>query len=380
MKKIKTNPSLSVLVLSSTPDLCGTLSVFPENECRPVSADNILKALDMLSRMPFDVLLADMEELRKDMVKLLIRAKKQDPAIHPVLLTDAEEKLPSPEIAERSVITYISKKCDAKQFRALIRKRTQTLQWQKRMLNILDVVILYSVCAENLLLRINSAKNAGEENGEIFFEKGTISSARCGNRLGEDAFYEIMKWENGRFSEQRMVKARQRDIFRKRDDLLTEVIRYHDSEIRLMKTVEFNISDMAEETEIAAADSADSDELADFAYRLSILQILKELREKSGLLENALVTDMQGNILSSLNSETSEDMSIFIRDSLIFRHSRWPEEEGMEEMIVFCKQGITMLFPVSDKGILGVRSLHHNFGMIRSNCEPFVKRLATILR
>ncbi len=77
MKKIKTNPSLSVLVLSSTPDLCGTLSVFPENECRPVSADNILKALDLLSRIPFDVLLADMEELRKDMVKLLIRAKKQ---------------------------------------------------------------------------------------------------------------------------------------------------------------------------------------------------------------------------------------------------------------------------------------------------------------
>ncbi len=389
----KKHTALSILAVSREPHLCSALTACPEQECRVFPAETVLKALDMLSHTPFDILLADLEDCKKDLVKLFVMAKKKEPGLHLVTAMDPDTVLPEGKIREHSLITFIGKPFTADEFGQEIQSAMQDAERRKHPLRMFDAVLLYSLCRENLMLTVTRQISTEKTSGNICFENGGIRSADCGSLLGEDAFYEIMRWENVRFAERRGETAKFRDITRTRDDLLLEVIRHSDQEIRMMATQEFRVDEVCPDSSVSAASDGSEkkageqnpseEELTALACRLGICKILKELREGMDSLENAFVTDREGVILAELYSESAQPLHRILMNALNFcyrQQSLWPESEGLEEMILFCRKGIIMLFPVSDMGIMGIAARHHNFGLVRQNCETASAQIEKILR
>ncbi|MGE0085991.1 MAG: DUF4388 domain-containing protein [Desulfococcaceae bacterium] len=385
----KNDSSLSILTVSSEPHLCGALTAYPEYECRVFPAGTILKALDMLSQTPFDILLADLENCKKDIVKLFVMAKKKEPGIRLVAAMDADTGIPAGKISENSMISFIRKPVTAEDFTQKIRQRMEEPGNQRHPLSVFDVVLLYSLCRENLMMTVTRQSRTEKNSGNIYFENGGISSAVCGSLFGEDAFYEIMRWTEVRFSERRGETAKFRNITRTGEDLFLEVIRHSDREMRMMATQEFRVDEVNPDLPVSAAPeketgekSSSEEELTALAYRVGISKILKELKECADSVENALVTDREGVILAELCPESAQSLHRIIMNTLNFcyKQSQWPESEGFGEMILFCQKGITMLFPVSDRGIMGIAARHHNFGLIRQNCENAAVQIEKILR
>lgn len=98
--------------------------------------------------------------------------------------------------------------------------------------------------------------------------------------------------------------------------------------------------------------------------------------------ENAIVTDREGRILAELCPESAQSLHRLVMNAVNFcyKQSQWPESEGLGEMLLFCQKGIIMLFPVSDRGIMGIAARHHNFGLIRQSCESAVAQIEKIFR
>ncbi len=72
----------------------------------------------------------------------------------------------------------------------------------------------------------------GDETGAIFFREGDVVHAELGARTGEDAFFEIVTWEGGRFTVQTNVFTALRTIQKKCAHLLLEAHRLHDERRR----------------------------------------------------------------------------------------------------------------------------------------------------
>ncbi len=389
MEISKNDSVLSILAVSSEQNLCSALTAVPENECRVFSASTVLKALDMLSQTPFDILLADLEECRKDMVKLFVMAKKKEPGVHPVVALDAEAEIPAGKISENSMITFIRKPVSAADFDQKVRTRMRAMGRQKHPLTMFDVVLLYSLCRETLMLTVTRQSRTEKISGTIYFETGGISSAVYGSLPGEEAFYEIMRWKDVRFTERRGETAKSRDITRPMDDLLLEVIRNYDREMRMMETQEFRVDNLISDSPVSAVPekgagepNTGEEELTALACRVGISKILKELKERMDSLENAVVTDREGFMLAGLYPETAGVLHSIMMNTLKFcyKQSLWPESEGLAEMIIFCRKGITMLFPVPDKWIIGITARHHNFGLIRQEGENTAAMIGKIFR
>ncbi|MEZ4524724.1 MAG: DUF4388 domain-containing protein [Desulfobacterales bacterium] len=385
----KNDSVLSLLAVSSEPHLCSALTAYAKNECSVFPAETVLKALDMLSQAPFDILLADLEDCKRDIVKLFVMAKKKEPGLHLVAAMDADTGMPEGKIMEHSRITFIGKPFTADDFGQKIRAGMRDAERRTHPLSIFDVVLLYSLCRENLMLTVTRQCRTEKNSGTLYFENGGISSAGSGSLLGEDAFYEIMRWTDVRFAERRGETAKFRDITRTREDLLLEVIRHSDRELRMMATQEFRVDEVtpvlsvSDGSEKESGDQNPSEaELTALACRLGISKILKELRDGTDSLENAIVTDTEGMILAELYPESAQPLHRIVMNALDFcyKQSLWPESEGLEEMLLFCQKGIIMLFPVSDKGIMGIAVRHHNFGLIRQICENAAAQIEKILR
>jgi predicted regulator of Ras-like GTPase activity (Roadblock/LC7/MglB family) len=66
------------------------------------------------------------------------------------------------------------------------------------------------------------------ERGIIYFDDGNIIHAEIGDWKGEDAFYEILSWQGGRFSQKKGVHAPRETISKSWQNLLLEGLRQLD--------------------------------------------------------------------------------------------------------------------------------------------------------
>jgi hypothetical protein len=78
---------------------------------------------------------------------------------------------------------------------------------------------------------------AGRRSGLIFFRDGQIIHAEQGARLGDEAFYAIMKWTGGRFSLQPNVSSTRSTISKNWQFLLLEAHRLIDEEGAVLEPV-----------------------------------------------------------------------------------------------------------------------------------------------
>lgn len=71
-----------------------------------------------------------------------------------------------------------------------------------------DLIQIYTVALADGALTIRS----GTERGTIWFERGEMVHAECGEVTGEEAVYQLLRWHNGQFSLDAGARATQRTI------------------------------------------------------------------------------------------------------------------------------------------------------------------------
>lgn len=87
-----------------------------------------------------------------------------------------------------------------------------------------DLMQLVCLAQANLVLSIE----AGESSGIVHIRSGRICHAQVDQLEGEEAFFEILHWENGRFDSRKLPDVEIRTIDKSVEYLLVEAMRYRD--------------------------------------------------------------------------------------------------------------------------------------------------------
>jgi len=89
-----------------------------------------------------------------------------------------------------------------------------------------DLIQIYTVSLADGALTLRR----GQESGTIWFERGAIVHAACGSDTGEEAVYQLMRWNDGQFSHDTNSRAPMHTISRSWQEVLLESCQRLDEE------------------------------------------------------------------------------------------------------------------------------------------------------
>lgn len=189
------------------------------------TADAGARAIALLESEPFNLLLVDLRMPTMDGFQVLAIVRRKFPTLRVVVMTAAEDEqfrarsyamgidlyMEKPKTG-KEIINFVDciesmlEKDDAGGFRGV---QSKTL---------VDIIQLECLTQSSAILKISSA--VGE--GRIWIQKGEIIDAASGDRLGKDAFLEMLSWRAGSFEILPNDIPRPRTIFSSYENLLME--------------------------------------------------------------------------------------------------------------------------------------------------------------
>lgn len=145
------------------------------------------------------------------------------------------------------------------------------------------------------------------------------------------------------------------------------------------------------EEEVARKREEASDEAQPLAARLSaqltepLQSILAELQTESGDLDNAVITDASGALVSAIRGASAQTESATV-SALVTRladfHVQAEQELGLgplSEGLILSEHGLMLIYLVEQLGALGVTALKENQGMLRWNCKEALEKITETL-
>ena len=114
----------TILIVDDEADLVAGLqrTIAMETECRVLTAENGVQALQILSQTPIDVVLADIRMPRMDGLSLLEQIKSRDPAVTVIMMTAYGTIEKAVEAIKKGAYDLIQKPLDEQQLFHLLRK------------------------------------------------------------------------------------------------------------------------------------------------------------------------------------------------------------------------------------------------------------------
>jgi len=190
------------------------------------------KALEILERNPIDVVVSDIRMPDIDGLQLLTEIKKRYPQTKVILMTAYGSPELRKEASKRGSIFYIEKPFEIDRLNELIRR---ALAGEKRgfageILNLQLVDILQMGCLGKFTMAL--VVTQGEQEGVIYIDNGEIVHAEVDGMEGEEAFFAILDWEEGRFISHSGVLPPKKTITVPWERLLLEGVRRKDEEVQ----------------------------------------------------------------------------------------------------------------------------------------------------
>ncbi|GAB4174174.1 MAG: hypothetical protein Kow00108_09060 [Calditrichia bacterium] len=219
-----------VLIVDDEDDLTWTLNKKlskDKNKFELLIASNGREALDLLSQLPFDLVVSDIKMPEVNGLDLLLEIKKKYPQTKVIIMT----AYGSPEVRSRAIqggcLYYIEKPFEINELRSMI---LDALDEKEGFRGTVSDFQLPDIIQLNCLGRLTSALIIKHETGEgiIYFKNGEIIHAETGEKEGEEAFYQIMAWKGGEFSVKRLMKPPKETILKSWQNLLLEGLRLAD--------------------------------------------------------------------------------------------------------------------------------------------------------
>ncbi len=161
-------------------------------------ANNGKEALDVLGKMPIDLVISDIRMPDINGLDLLIRINKDYPNTKVIIMTAYGSTDIQKEASKRGSLYYIEKPFEINEIRKLILdlvKEKKGFEGKLFDLQLTDIIQM------NCLGRVTTSLviTKDDHRGVIYFNDGEVVHAECDNLEGEEAFYTILRWQEGKF-------------------------------------------------------------------------------------------------------------------------------------------------------------------------------------
>jgi CheY-like chemotaxis protein len=312
------------------------------------------EALSVLSQVPVDLVVSDIKMPEMTGLDLLLEIKEHYPRTKVIIMTAYGSQDIQQEASRRGSLHYIEKPFEIEELRTLI---VNAITEKKGFEGQVSDFQLSDIIQMNCLGRINTALIVEKDNeiGTIYFEDGNIVHAEVGSLVGENALYEILSWEGGKFTSKRGLHTPKETINKGWQSLLLEGMRRKD--------------------EIAPESPEVKEE--ERMRRLGKINLsLNEIAKIKGVLLVGIVTQ-DGFINASILSKEGESkefdlgaLGLVISPALKYAESLSNELKstgGMKQMMVECEDKIAFIsnIPSRTEILLVVADVNTNLGGIR---------------
>ena len=161
-------------------------------------ANNGKEALEVLGKMPIDLVISDIRMPDINGLDLLVRIKRDYPHTKVIIMTAYGSSDVQKEASKRGSLYYIEKPFEINEIRKLILdlvKEKRGFEGKLFDLQLTDIIQM------NCLGRVTTSLviTKDDHKGAIYFNDGEIVHAECDNVEGEEAFYTILGWQEGKF-------------------------------------------------------------------------------------------------------------------------------------------------------------------------------------
>jgi len=193
------------------------------------------EALEILERNPIDVVVSDVRMPDIDGLQLLSEIKKRYPQTKVILMTAYGSPEMRKEASRRGSIFYIEKPFEIDRLNELIRRALakEGRGFAGEILNLQLVDILQMGCLGKFTMAL--VVTQGDQEGIIYIDNGEIVHAEVDGMEGEEAFFTILDWEEGRFVSHSGVLPPKKTITMPWERLLLEGVRRKDEELQRAK-------------------------------------------------------------------------------------------------------------------------------------------------
>ncbi len=185
------------------------------------------QALGVMSQLPVDLVVSDIKMPGMSGLDLLLKIREKYHTTKVIIMTAYGSADVQREATERGSLYYIEKPFEIEELRNLIQ---QALLEKKGFDGKVTDFQLSDLIQMNVLGRMVAALvvTRGDERGVLYFSDGNVIHAECGSLMGDEAFYRILQWEDGKFEFRKGERPDQESITRGWQSLLLEGMRRKD--------------------------------------------------------------------------------------------------------------------------------------------------------
>ena len=156
------------------------------------------EALDVLGRMPIDLVISDIRMPDINGLDLLVRVKRDYPQTKVIIMTAYGSSDVQKEASKRGSLYYIEKPFEINEIRKLILDLVREKRgFEGKLFDLQLTDIIQMNCLGRVTTSLVITKD--DHRGVIYFRDGEIVHAECDDSGGEEAFYTILGWQEGKF-------------------------------------------------------------------------------------------------------------------------------------------------------------------------------------
>lgn len=193
-------------------------------------------------------------------LELLLRVKAKHPKMLFVIMTGYGTQELKKAGLRRGAIRYIEKPIDLVELSEIIRvelkEQVSGFGGMVEAVQLPDIIQMIGMSRRTITLNIIADK----KRGNIFFRDGEVVHAVCGKKVGESAFYEIIKWYGGRFALAEPQSRMKQTITQSWQGLLLDAARIQDearASLSAAKKADDNKLIMSDNGNIDTSETAD---------------------------------------------------------------------------------------------------------------------------
>lgn len=192
-----------ILLVDDEPELLAALSEFlglDSDIYRVLTASGGQEALDIINKEDIYMVVSDIQMPQITGLHLLTEIRALHPHIRVILMTGYGTDAIQREAEQKGCLHFLNKPFQVEHLRNLIRdeidRKSEGFMGTLENIQLVDLIQMCCMSSVDMTLLVTQ----GGTQGHIFIEGGEIVHASCENIEGEEAFYRILSWENGRFS------------------------------------------------------------------------------------------------------------------------------------------------------------------------------------
>ena len=282
-----------VLIVDDEEDLTWSLSknLTRDKELYHLACVNSAEeALHVLAKTPIDLVVSDIKMPGMSGLDLLLEIKKTYPKCQVIIMTAFGSADIQKEAVSRGSLYYIEKPFEVEDLRKIIHKAVldkKSVDTSAADFNLYDLIQM------SILGRMHGVLFVSKDGkqGQVFFRDGSIVHAESEKSKGDEAFYQIMKMEDGKFEFRKGMDPPAKTIDATWQELMSEALSRKDD-------------DPEDQIDEKQADTKPD----------KYIEILGQFTAVNGVAQ-IVVTMADGAIVGEIKNEKVKDTKVFLENS-----------------------------------------------------------------